>query len=375
MRFARTLSLYVMRETLGHCVLAFLVLTLIMLTQNLLRRLEELFLVGMTPQDVGIALECILPIVVSYSLPVAFLVGILLAMRRFGSDGELEGVRSAGIGPTMLLVPLLALGVVAAGVSGWLTSTEHQSRRDLVQLFKNVAARGAILEAGKFRRIGRRMIFIEDRDRSGALVGVMIFDESRRGHPFRIFAKEGRFVFDEASSQIVLELSTGDLHLQPDEGRPGRYERIRFESFSYRVDVAHLLGREFGPVRPKQMDQDELRAVLDRAEQGDPLRELDQKNPVEYALESHRRRTQPLAPLAFAGVGVPIALASERRGRNLGLLLCLSVAFAYYALGFAAEGLARAAWLSPGLASWLPNILFATCGFALAWIDRRRIPR
>ena len=119
MRISRTLSLYVMRESLFYCALAFFVLTLVLLTQNLLRRLDELFLIGLTPQDLRVVLECILPMAISYSIPLAFLVGVLLSVRRFGADGELTALGSAGIGPLSFLIPYLLLGLLATGVSAW----------------------------------------------------------------------------------------------------------------------------------------------------------------------------------------------------------------------------------------------------------------
>jgi lipopolysaccharide export system permease protein len=123
------------------------------------------------------------------------------------------------------------------------------------------------------------------------------------------------------------------------------------------------------------MTVEELRAVLVRAEAGDPLRELDQRNPIEYALEIHRRRALPLAPLLFAGIGVPIALASEHRGRNLGLLLVLVAAFGYYALGALGEAAARGEWIAPAVAQWLPNFTFGILAIALIRHGRNRIPR
>jgi len=375
MRISRTLSLYVMRESLFYCALAFFVLTLVLLTQNLLRRLDELFLIGLTPQDLRVVLECILPMAISYSIPLAFLVGVLLSVRRFGADGELTALGSAGIGPLSFLIPYLLLGLLATGVSAWLlTSVEHESRRNLVRLFKTAAARGAILEPGKFREIGKRVVFVEDRDRDGELTGVMILDQSQEDRPFRIFADRGHFQFSESTAQIELELQDGELHFAPIADKPTRYERIHFEKFSYKLNVGHILGGNFGPVRPKQMNLADLRHVLARAKAGDPLLELDQRDPLEYELEIHRRRTLPLAPLLFAGVAVPIALASENRGRSIGLLLVLSVAFGYYALAAAMETVAQQAWLGAGVASWIPNLVFAIAGLSLALHARRRLP-
>ncbi len=375
MRIARTLWLYVMRETLLYCTLAFLVLTIVLLTQHLLRRLDELFLVGMTTADLQIVLQCILPMALSYSVPLAFVVGVMLAIRRFAGDGELLALRASGLGPVQLLIPFLLLGLLASGLSGWiLNDVEHESRRELVTLFKRIAARGAIIEPGKFRHIGRHLIFVEDRGRDGSLSGVMIYDQAAGDRAYRVFAARGQFHFDEATSEIQLDLQDGDFHFDPAEGDPTRYERIRFDTFTYRIDVGHVLGMDFGPVRPKQMTVDELRAVLARAERGDPLRELDQRDPIEYALEIHRRRALPIAPLLLAGVGVPIALASEQRGRNVGLLLVLVAAFAYYALGAVCEVAARAGGLTPSWAHWLPNCVYVAFALALLWRAGRRVP-
>ena len=165
MRFARTLSLYVMRETVLYCTLAFLVLSMVLLTQNLLRRLDELFLIGMTLADVGVVLRCLMPIALSYAIPLAFLIGMLLAIRRLSADGELLALRAAGLGPNHFIVPVLILGLLATGLSSWLMNdVEPPARRELVKLFKQVAARGAIVEPGKFRHVGANLVFVEDRE-------------------------------------------------------------------------------------------------------------------------------------------------------------------------------------------------------------------
>ena len=375
MRIARTLSVYVMRETLLYCALTFVVITLVLLTQNVLRRLDTLVGVGMTGSDLLTALRFILPIALSYAIPLSFLIGMLLAIRRLSSDGELLALRASGFGPTAFLSSFLVLGALATALSAWLLgSVEHQARRDLVALVERVAARGAVVEAGKFRHTGSQTIFAEDRDREGLLRGVMIYDQSRPDTPLRIFAARGTVAFDEEAREMRLELEKGEIHIEPRPDSPERYERMRFESFSYRIDLGHLLSRQLWPVRPKQMSIPEIERVLERAEQGDPLVELDEKDPREYALEIHRRRALPFAPLLFAGLGVPIALASEHRRRHLGLFLGLLAAFAYYGLGSATESLALSDRLDPATALWLPNVVAAVAAVALILRGRDRIP-
>lgn len=391
MRISRTLSIHVMRETLLYCTLAFLVLTLVLLTQNLLRRLDDLFQVGMTLADVSTVIQCIAPIAFSYSIPLALLIGILLAIRRMSTDGELLALRAVGLSPLAFLIPFLALGMLATSLSAWiLNSVEYASRAELVLLFKHIAARGAIIEPGKFMWIGRHQIFVDGRDRDGTLSGVMLHDPGRlhparddrpeaepnnqRGLGYRIFAAQGQFVFDASTYEIQLDLRDGDIHFDPHDEAPRRYERIHFETFSYRLGVGHLIGTEFGPTRPKQMTAEELRTVLVQADAGDPLSELNQRDPIEYALEIHRRSALPFAPLLFVAIGVPIALISEHRGRNLGLLFVLAAAFGYYALGSLCEAMALGGWISPAPARWFPNLFFLGFSLVLAQTARNRIP-
>ncbi len=374
MRSTRTLSLYLARESLLYCSLTLLVLSLVLLTQNLLRRLDELFLVGMTFEDVAVVLRCLLPIALSYAIPLAFLIGVLLAIRRLSDDGDLLAMRASGLGLNGFLLPFLALGLVATLLSGWLLGdVEHEARRELVKRFKQVAARGAIVEPGKFRHVGHHIVFVEDRKRDGQLTGVMIYDQRQTGRRYRVFASQGYLRFDEERGRLRLDLEEGEVHVEPEPDTPQRLERIRFDDLAYDLDVRHLMGLDFWPVRPKQMSVPELREVLARASRGDPLQELDEKDPVAFALEIQRRRAQPLASLLFAAIAVPIALASEHRGRNLGLLLVLFAAFGYFALAAVGERMAEARQLSVGLASWLPNLLFSVLAVALIGRGRNRI--
>ena len=377
MRTARTLSLYVMRETLVYGALSFLAVTLVLLTQNLLVRLDELLLIGMNPGDLAAA----------RGLPASGRAHRIRSRwpswsascwRRGASapTASCSACARRASGPTACCCRICVLGLFATVLLAWLVvSLEHASRRQLVTLFKTVAARGAILEPRKFRRIGHQLIFVEERLPGGGLAGVMIYDAGAKGRAYRLFAERGRFEFDDARSQIEIELWNGDVHLDPTEADPKRSARIHFDSFSVGVDVSHILGTEFGPVRPKQMTRSELESVLERAKRGDPLKELDQKNPIEYELEVQRRRTLPFAPLLFAGVGVPIALASEQRGRSLGLPIALAAAFAYFGLGNLAESIAQQGWLSAAQASWIPNAVFLIAALLLARFVRHRLPR
>jgi lipopolysaccharide export system permease protein len=357
MRGSRTLAGSLAREIVQYTVVGFAAATLVLLSQNLLRRMDELTAVGFSWADLGVVLRCLFPMLTAYTIPVALLFGTALAIRRRVSDSEVLAMRACGLGVRSLVFPALLVGAVASALSFWLLlRVEHEARRDLISLFNAVATRGAILQAGDFRSIGNRVIYVAERHRDNRLEGVMISDNSQ-DPPFLIFAEDGRMSLDESSARLHLELGQGELHIAPKDLREDRYRRVLFGSFDYSLDVTRLLTGEARPVRPKQMTLPELRQVVARARAGDPLRELKKREPVLYELEIARRFALPVVPLLFAVAAVPLALRGRRGSRAWGPGACTALAFGFYAVLTLLQYLARQHQLAPALAFWIPNVL------------------
>jgi lipopolysaccharide export system permease protein len=369
MRASRTLAWYLAREILQYSTLGFAAVSVVLITQNLLRRMDDLTAVGFTAQDLLVVLRCLVPMLTSYAIPVALLFGSAIAIRRLVSDSEVLAMRACGLGVKTLLIPSLAIGAVVSGISAYLLiSAEHEARQTLLRLFNSVGARGSLLRAGEFRGIGKRMIWVTDRDRDNRLEGIMISDNTL-DDPFTIFAERGRYSLDEETALIHLELEDGELHMTDDS--IDRYRRVLFEKFDYTIDVTWLLSGGANPRRPKQMSLSELRDVIARGRAGDPLRELAKRDPVLYELEIHRRFALPAAPLLFALAVVPLALRGAPNSRAWGPLLAITLAFAYYAVLTLFQYLARQGWLPPPLAFWIPNALVVA--IALQQLRRTRI--
>ena len=352
---SRTLGWSLAREILQYTLVGFAAASVVLISQNLLRRMDDLTAVGFTGGDLLVVLRCLFPMLTAYSIPVALLFGTVLALRRRVSDSEVLAMRACGLGVRTLLVPAMMTGAVVTGISAWLLiAVEHEARRELIRLFNTVAARGQILQAGDFRGIGQRVIYVAERHRDDSLEGVMISDESQ-DRPFLIFAERGRLALDEASSKLRLELGRGEIHIATDPGEDDLYERVLFRRFDYELDASELLAGDERPRRPKQMTLPELREVLARAQAGDPLADLRRQNPRLYEIEIQRRLALPMAPLLFAIAAVPLALAGRRGSRAWGPMACALLAFSFYAVLMLLQYLARESWIPASLAFWGPN--------------------
>jgi hypothetical protein len=73
MRTPRILWRYILTEVVTYAAIGFIAVAAILVSQNLLRRLDELAAVGFSPVDSLAVLACIFPMLASYTVPVAFL--------------------------------------------------------------------------------------------------------------------------------------------------------------------------------------------------------------------------------------------------------------------------------------------------------------
>jgi lipopolysaccharide export system permease protein len=249
--------------------------------------------------------------------------------------------------------------------------TEPASRVELRRVLRSVASRGALLEPGKFRLIGDRVVFVRDRNLDNELRGVMVADRSDPTRPFLVFAESGRFVVDEQRAEVRLELHAGDVHLEPTSADDERYRRITFERLDYAFDASALLATSDRELRAADLPTPQLRELVARANRGIPIEGFRETDPNEYRLQLHRRLALPVAPVLFALVGVPLGLRGARGARSWGALLCVALVFAYYALLSLAQFLVRSLDIPAAAALWLPNLAFLLISIPLLWRARR----
>jgi lipopolysaccharide export system permease protein len=273
-------------------------------------------------------------------------------------------MRSCGLGLGTLMAPILALAlIVSIGTFHLMANVEPVARQKMRVILKTLASQIGVVEPGSFQNIASRMIFARHRDEDNLLRGVVLWDTSDRERPFTVFAESGRVTFDVENAKLHLHLTSGDLHLDPQEG-DDRYRRMSFATFDYSFDLGKILKESASKLRPRDMTMAELYAVRERVRQGDKLRDLKKRDPLDYELQIYRRYAVPVAPLVFAFVGVPLGLRSTRGARSWGAMLCMGLSFSYYVLISFGESLTTQG-LPPMIALWMPNVAFAILGVFL----------
>lgn len=368
-RASLRLSLYLLREIALYSAIGLLAVGAVLLTQNLLRQLEDLAALGAHFGDVVAVFLCLLAILGAYAVPVAFLFGVLVAVGRLSSDGEITAMRSLGVSLGQLSIPCLAFGVLVSAASFVLLyDLEPAARRELRSVLSRVAARGGVIEAQNFNRLdreGKRLLFVDDRQ-GARLEGVLISDRTRAEHPFTVVAERGHFEFDHATAIARITLENGDVHFEPERDSTREYRRIAFERFDYAFDMSKELGAGWERLQPREMSMAEIRDVLARWDaQGAAPEDVRVKKRNRYTIQIHRRLALPLAPILFALVGLPLGLQRSRGARSYGALLCTGLVFGYYTLLSAGVYLAEENQLPAAVALWMPNVAFGLVAILL----------
>ena len=90
----------------------------------------------------------LLPSILAVTIPMAFLLGVLLAFGRMASDSEIVALRASGVSPLRLLVPVLLLSIVTALLTFYINAVAlpaaNQVHRELVFTLVVSQARTAV---------------------------------------------------------------------------------------------------------------------------------------------------------------------------------------------------------------------------------------
>lgn len=107
----KTLFWYLFKDLVGVFVIAAVVLAGIMSFAGLLKWLTQF---GLDGAQVAQLWMCLMPAMMTYSVPVAAVFATSIIYGRFTADNELTAARAAGLSYSAIIAPAVALGLVAA---------------------------------------------------------------------------------------------------------------------------------------------------------------------------------------------------------------------------------------------------------------------
>ncbi len=358
----RIIDRYVIREVLPPFVIAMLVFTFILIIPNIIGLAEQMIAKGVPWGTLLQLMAMLVPSIVALTIPMALLIGILVAMGRLSADREVVVLMACGVSPYRLLQPILFIGVICWGVSSWVMlkamPDANQTFRELSTKIVMDRAEGEVRPRVFFEDFPGIVLYVNEVPAGGSgWIDVLAADSRNPAETVVFLAKRGRMIIDRDARTIQMVLEDGTRH-RTQQQDPSAYEVLQFEQILVSLDPESVFPRE-GPARgDRELSVEELHA------KGEEMR-AQGISPHNQVMEIHKKFSIPFACFVFGVLGLALGATSRKDGKLAAFVLGIGVIFAYYIVMYGGEALAKGFWLPAWLAMWLPNFVLGAAGLLL----------
>jgi LPS export ABC transporter permease LptG/LPS export ABC transporter permease LptF len=345
------------------------VFTFVLLLNEILRLTQRLVTQSATFSQTAGILFNYLPSVLCLTIPMGFLLGVLIALGRLSADSEIVAMRASGVSLYRLLVPVLITAAV-----GWLLTSHliisvlpDSNQRVRLLLFQVMTSQAGteIRPRVFYDRLFPNLMFLVMDTPSGAEYwqNVILADLTTPDSPRVTFAEEGRLLVDRDERTVSFYLRNAELH-QVSQQEPDDYQRQASAEIWLPVPTLNFFPPEdFDvPRGARELGLAQLQTAY--AETGLPV----------YLTEIHKKFSIPFACYVFAVLGVALGIRNRRDGRSWGFVASLSILFVYYVLIDVGESMANNGRLSPILGMWAANLVLGAGAIVLLVRAAREAP-
>ena len=344
---------YIVTEILAPFFASVLIINGIFFLAKLIPFLNVVFDLGVGFRDFIRLFSYFFPNMLLYSLPMASMMGVIVAFTRLANDSEILAFKACGISSVKMFIPVVLVALSTSLLTGFVAvklipAGEQSLKKIMFQLVKDKV--GKTMSSHSFsENMGSFVAYVEDVDRdTGQWSGVYVADMRYEGLPLITIAQSGYLKANAKDLTLSLVFKHGSLHRVHDEDS----QTITFSR--YEIDIPlNAPGMESGGTGSagrRGMTMGELRKEAEGlGVEGEGL---------EFMIEFHRRLVLPVGCFVLTMLGLPLGLSAGTGKRAVGVPLGLLFFVLYYVAYSYAKVLAEERILPVASAMWLPDILF-----------------
>ena len=310
----------------------------------------------------------IMPIILTFTVPWAVMVAVMLVFGRMSADNEITAMRACGISILQIFSPILLITLVLTGLCLYL-----QVEVGPPLLFKSRSLMStavmdqpmAIFEPGKPISYENTLIYIDSKEGENTIKGVQLYTLANA----TTVAQDVSAVYGKISADQEKKILTINLYdcLVSDrsDNRDSALDRFYTRSLQFNFNYGKQANAASISIKPKYMRLQDLMGRIRMVKQlGQDTTELE--------VEMNQRIAFALAPIAFLLLGMPLAIRTNRRETSIGLFLSLILAGVFFLSIILCESLSSYPKLYPQYLLWLPNIIFQLLGATMIMRISRR---
>jgi len=342
---------------LGYCLAAFAMIYVIF---DLFNNMSD-FIDAKTPlASVLQFYSLLMPAVLIYIAPASLFLSVLYSLSHLTKNNELTAMRSCGVSLLRLMVPMIAVGLIASLIVGIVNETigpwsaywtnqfiKFQRKKGemsvrvvpMLGLVNEVAGRDWIVEKFDVQTFEMSNATLTQK----RLDGTAERTQARQAHWL-----DGRWWFEELVTQNY------DRDGNP-MGPP------QFELRKEMNDVAETPNDFINEIKdPEYLSAHEILNFL-------KTHRLSKEKIAQRQVDFHSRLAMPWTCLIVTLLGIPFGAQTGRKGAFIGIVLALSMFFGLYVLINVGVAFGKKGTIDPWLAGWLPNIFFFCLGCVMVY--------
>ncbi|MCM8831619.1 MAG: LptF/LptG family permease [Candidatus Omnitrophica bacterium] len=355
----KILRTYILKDFFSTFIFSILILTTIILTGNLIKIIDMVVRKGVFIIDAIKIIAVFIPFTLRFTIPLSFLLGILLTMGRLISDNEIIAIKMSGISIFKILNIFLILGIIFSLLlfilnDKFISGFQYKYRKIIKGIYsKNLSA---LIEPGVFLDDFKNYIlYISDKDQYN-LKNIFIYETGGNATSKVTFAKKGRFVVEKNILKMELEDGFRDEMKATDKKE---LYRMNFKKFFMEIPIEE---KKVDTIRQKPCDMslEEIKLQIGY------LRKKGIE-PVNLIFEYHQRINYSFSVITFILLGFGASLKIKHREKTINFGIAFLSAGFYYLISILSQTLVHYRLISPILGSWLANIIIGFIGVYLIY--------
>jgi lipopolysaccharide export system permease protein len=233
---------YILKAHFAPFILSFFIIIFVFTFQFIYKYIDNLVGKGLSWWVISQLITLNLAWMVTLAGPMAVLVATLMAFGSLSSTNETTVMRSSGLSPFRLILPVLLLsGILCYGLilfnNKVLPEANHRTRALMTDIQRTRPT--FVIEPGRFTDdiSGYNLLIRKTFERSNKLEGVFIIDNSNPVYSNTLTADSGQINFSADFTKVVLDLYDGEIHQVGKKDIQGDYRKIRFTKHIVTIDA------------------------------------------------------------------------------------------------------------------------------------------
>lgn len=362
----RLLNWYVTKAFLITFAMAILVLTFTMTGANMVKALDYISQ-GIPFSVFGKFILYILPRILTFTVPWAVMVSVVLVFGRLSADSEITAMRACGVSIMQIISPILLITFLLTLLCIYLQVEIGPPLLGKSRSMMKIEAASrpmALFEPGNpfsySEGDNNIVICTDDKIGDSELRGVVFYKTDRNGKLLQeINAETGTVTNDETKHELSINLFNCILSDHNSDDGSG-VKRAYSEFFNFKFNYGQQANAENISVRAKYMPLRDLMGEIRRYKK----HKLDT---TKLEVELNKRIAFSLSPIAFLLLGMPLAIRTSRRETSIGLFISVILAGTFFFSIIIFESFETFPKLYPQYLLWLPNIIFQIIGAVMTY--------